>query len=165
VPYVVQVKADTWASPQQVRPVAASYQGKGRRPRPARPPAAVLAEASGHLGRAALLRGADLAAGQQGPAAFLLPGAARPARRRHTPPPGAAGWWELPVRWLLVEWPAGAPEPVTYWLSGLPEDTPIVELVRLGELRWRIEQDYRERKGALGLDHFEVAALVAGTTT
>jgi hypothetical protein len=30
-----------------------------------------------------------------------------------------------------------------------------VELVRLGKLRWRIEQDYRELKGALGLDHFE----------
>ena len=40
-------------------------------------------------------------------------------------------------------------------LSNLPADTPIVELVRLGKLRWRIEQDYRELKGALGLDHFE----------
>jgi len=31
----------------------------------------------------------------------------------------------------------------------------MVELVRLGKLRWRIEQDDRELKGALGLDHFE----------
>ena len=46
-------------------------------------------------------------------------------------------------------------EPVKYWLSNLPADTPMVELVRLGRLRWRIEQDYRELKGALGLDHFE----------
>jgi SRSO17 transposase len=30
-----------------------------------------------------------------------------------------------------------------------------VELVRLARLRWRVEQDYRELKGALGLDHFE----------
>jgi SRSO17 transposase len=30
-----------------------------------------------------------------------------------------------------------------------------VELVRLGKLRWRIEQDYGELKSALGLDHFE----------
>jgi SRSO17 transposase len=30
-----------------------------------------------------------------------------------------------------------------------------VELVRLGKLRWRIEHDYRELKGALGLDHYE----------
>jgi SRSO17 transposase len=65
---------------------------------------------------------------------------------------------ELPVRWLLVEWPkhtADQAEPVKYRLSNLPETTPLVELVRLGKLRWRIEQDYRELKGALGLDHFE----------
>jgi hypothetical protein len=43
------------------------------------------------------------------------------------------------VRWLLVEWPADKPEPVKYWLSNLPETTPLVELVRLGKLRWRIE--------------------------
>jgi Stage II sporulation protein E (SpoIIE) len=37
----------------------------------------------------------------------------------------------------------------------LPETTPMVGLVRLAGLRWRVEQDYRELKGALGLDHFE----------
>ena len=55
-------------------------------------------------------------------------------------------------------WPNGqhdADEPTKYWLSNLPADTPLVELVRLGKLRWRIEQDYRELKDALGLDHFE----------
>ncbi len=30
-----------------------------------------------------------------------------------------------------------------------------MELVGLARLRWRVEQDYRECKGALGLDHFE----------
>ena len=34
-------------------------------------------------------------------------------------------------------------------------DTPLVELVRLAKLRWRVEHDYRELKDALGLDHFE----------
>jgi SRSO17 transposase len=43
------------------------------------------------------------------------------------------------VRWLLAEWPTSAAEPVKYWLSNLPADTPLVELVRLGKLRWRIE--------------------------
>jgi SRSO17 transposase len=62
---------------------------------------------------------------------------------------------ELAVRWLLAEWPVGKPEPTKYWLSSLPETTPLVELVRLARLRWRVEQDYRELKGALGLDHFE----------
>jgi SRSO17 transposase len=54
-----------------------------------------------------------------------------------------------------VEWPTGKPAPVKYWLSNLPAATPLVELVCLARLRWRIEQDYRELKGALGLDHFE----------
>jgi SRSO17 transposase len=62
---------------------------------------------------------------------------------------------ELPVRWLLAEWPPSEPEPVKYWLSSLPEDTALVELVRLAKLRWRIEHDYRELKDGLGLDHFE----------
>jgi SRSO17 transposase len=33
--------------------------------------------------------------------------------------------------------------------------TPLKTLVKLAKLRWRIEQDYRELKDALGLDHFE----------
>jgi hypothetical protein len=40
-----------------------------------------------------------------------------------------------------------------------------VELVRLGKLRWRIEQDYRELKGALGWTTTRGAALAAGTIT
>jgi hypothetical protein len=31
------------------------------------------------------------------------------------------------------------------------ETIAIVELVRLAKLRWHVEQDYRELKGALGL--------------
>ena len=62
---------------------------------------------------------------------------------------------ELPSCWLLAEWPAGKDVPTDYWLSNLPADTPIEKLVGLAKLRWRIEQDYRELKDALGLDHFE----------
>jgi hypothetical protein len=72
---------------------------------------------------------------------------------------------ELAVRWLLAEWPPGKPEPTKSWLSSLPETTPLVELVGLARLRWRVEQDYRELKGALGLDHSRGAAGWAGTTT
>jgi SRSO17 transposase len=48
-----------------------------------------------------------------------------------------------------------ADEPTDYWLSNLPKDTPIEELVRLAKIRWRVEHDYRELKTGLGLDHFE----------
>ena len=62
---------------------------------------------------------------------------------------------ELPVRWLIYEWPSKAAEPTKYWLSNLPGDTELKQLVRFAKMRWRIEQDYRELKDALGLDHFE----------
>jgi SRSO17 transposase len=61
----------------------------------------------------------------------------------------------LPACWLLAEWPPGSDEPTDYWLSTLPPDTPIAELVRLAKIRWRIEHDYRELKTGLGLGHFE----------
>jgi len=41
----------------------------------------------------------------------------------------------------------------------------MVELVRLGKLRWRIEQDYRECKGALGLDHHQGRSFPGWHTT
>ena len=78
-------------------------------------------------------------------------GSARPGSQLAAPADGR----QLPVRWLLAEWPAGQPEPVKYWLSSLPADTPLEELVRLAKLRWRVEHDYRELKDGLGLDHFE----------
>jgi SRSO17 transposase len=58
-------------------------------------------------------------------------------------------------QWLLIEWPKGEVEPTKYFLSTLPADTPIKELVRCAKLRWRIERDYQELKQELGLGHFE----------
>ena len=75
----------------------------------------------------------------------------RPANRDI--PRGPDG--SLPDCWLLAEWPPEADEPADYWLSSLPEDTPVEELVRLAKIRWRVEHDYRELKTGLGLDHFE----------
>ena len=60
-----------------------------------------------------------------------------------------------PLEWLLIEWPEGEREPTKYWLSTLPEDTPIEVLVDTAKLRWRIECDYEELKSELGLAHFE----------
>jgi SRSO17 transposase len=57
--------------------------------------------------------------------------------------------------WLLVQWPAGEKEPTRYWLSTVPEDVPLADLVRLAKIRWRIERDFQELKDELGLDHYE----------
>jgi SRSO17 transposase len=57
---------------------------------------------------------------------------------------------------LLIEWPDGDPEPWKYWLSSLPpQRTSFRGLVRKAKGRFRIEQDYEEMKGEVGLDHFE----------
>lgn len=42
----------------------------------------------------------------------------------------------VPAVWLLVQWLAREDHPTDYWLSTLPEITPIEELVRLGQIRW-----------------------------
>lgn len=56
----------------------------------------------------------------------------------------------------LVEWPPAEPAPTKYWLADLQgEALGLRRFVRLAKGRWRIEQDYRERKDELGLDHFE----------
>lgn len=57
--------------------------------------------------------------------------------------------------WLLVEWPSNEKEPSRYWLSTLPEDVELEDLVRLAKIRWRIERDFQELKDELGLDHYE----------
>jgi len=62
---------------------------------------------------------------------------------------------ERPLDWLLIEWPTSEREPVKYWLSNLPAGTRITKLVNLAQMRWRIERDYEELKGELGLDHYE----------
>jgi SRSO17 transposase len=63
---------------------------------------------------------------------------------------------EEPSVELLIEWPEGDKEPWKYWLSSLPPHrTSFRGLVRKAKGRFRIEQDYEEMKGELGLDHFE----------
>ena len=62
---------------------------------------------------------------------------------------------ELPVVWLLIEWPEEAEAPAKYWLSDLPEATSLRTLVRWAKSRWAVEMNYREMKAHLGLDHFE----------
>jgi SRSO17 transposase len=56
---------------------------------------------------------------------------------------------------LLVEWPESSDTPVKFWLSSLDPATAWRDLVRTAKGRFRIEQDYREMKMELGLDHFE----------
>jgi SRSO17 transposase len=155
IDYVVEVRSGTLAYPEHVHPVAAPYSGKGRRPRPRyhhQPSSlAELALAAGQQACTELVWRRGSRGLQRGRFLALRVRPAGVTPRRLARQDGG----ELPVGWLLAEWPKGKAAPVKYWLSNLPQTTPLVELVGLARLRWRVEQDYRECKGALGLDHFE----------
>jgi SRSO17 transposase len=152
--YVVQVPGTLSAYAEDVAPEAVPYAGRGRpsAPRYRRPRSSlgqlVLAAGARPATTVAWREGAD---GEQLASRFVAL-RVRPAGIRLR---RATRGGELPVRWLLAEWPQGEPEPVKYWLASLPETTPLERLVHLAKLRWRVEHDYRELKDALGLDHFE----------
>ena len=60
-----------------------------------------------------------------------------------------------PEQWLLIEWPATDAEPLKYYLSNLPADIALNDLVSQAHMRWRIERDYQDLKQELGLGHYE----------
>ena len=152
--YVVQVPGTISAYPQDVAPEPVPYTGRGRRPGARyRQRRSSLRQLVLDVGERAThtvswREGAD---GGQLRSRFMAL-RVRPAGVRLR---RAAHGGELPVRWLLAEWPQGEPEPVKYWLADLPAEVPLQRLVWLAKLRWRVEHDYRELKDALGLDHFE----------
>jgi SRSO17 transposase len=155
IPYVVQVKAATSAYPERVKAERPEWSGRGR------PPAARYRDKTDSLKQLALAAGKRAAKGitwREGSRGRMhsrfLALRVRPANRELRASAHESGG-ELPVRWLLAEWPADAEAPTDYWLASLPADTDLKTLVRLAKLRWRIEHDYRELKDALGLDHFE----------
>ena len=157
--YVVAVKGTTSAYAGDAQPVTRSLGGgPGRPPRPAYPgPAVNLRQlAIAHADQVRLVtwrQGTRATSGNPDAAmtSHFLAIRVRPANRDIP----RADDGSLPECWLLAEWPPYADEPAGYWLSNLPPDTPIAELVRLAKIRWRIEHDYRELKTGLGLDHFE----------
>jgi SRSO17 transposase len=152
--YVVQVPGTISAYPQHVAPETLPYPGRGqpsklryRQPRSAL--RQLVLDAGEQAARTVTWReGADGVPLVSRFVALRVRPAGRQLRQ-------AARGTELPVRWLVAEWPQGEPEPVKYWLANLSADTPLQQLVHLAKLRWRVEHDYRELKDALGLDHFE----------
>ena len=57
-------------------------------------------------------------------------------------------------QWLICEWPESEKAP-KFHFSNLPATMSVKQLIRIAKLRWRVERDYQEMKGELGLDHFE----------
>ncbi|MCX4722421.1 IS701 family transposase [Streptomyces sp. NBC_00963] len=159
--YVVGISTTLTAHPGQAVPVAVPYSGTGR------PPVVKYLDKPQSVKQLAMEAGRKAAKPVQWREGSR-PGTSRSGFKRmysrfvalRIRPAGreirqAVQGPQLPECWLLAEWPANEPEPVQFWLSDLPTDTPLTTLVRLAKLRWRIEHDYREMKQALGLTHFE----------
>ncbi len=154
LPYVVGVTGETTVWPEGQAPLRPSrWQGRGRPPRrmrrsPGHRPVS-LAVLAGTLPPRAW-RSVTWRQGTRGPMRSRFAGLrVRPAHRdekRHQP---------RPEEWLLMEWPRRESAPTKFWLSTMPPDTPLTQLVRLAKLRWRIERDYQELKDEFGLDHYE----------
>ncbi|WP_442813647.1 transposase [Streptomyces sp. NBC_01754] len=152
--YAVAVKATTTAHPGDATPQRPPYSGQGRPPVSAYPhPHTTLRELARTAGQTATRtvtwrQGSKTT--KRNPNAEtrsqFLALRVRPANRHIRR--NADG--SLPDCRLLVEWPPDSAEPTDYWLSTLPADTPLRELVRIAKIRWRVEHDYRELKDGLG---------------
>jgi SRSO17 transposase len=163
VSYVVGIRGDITVQPHDAVPAAPDWSGNGRRPVPRyRQPPVTVADLATAAGREAFGE-VTWREGSRGPmTSRFLSVKVRPAGVRSRRPAQQAavaghGRWGgvLPPARLLAEWPDGEHTPTRFWLSNLPDDTPIADMVRLVKIRWRIEHDYRELKHGLGLDHFE----------
>jgi SRSO17 transposase len=62
---------------------------------------------------------------------------------------------ELEKVWLVVDWPAGDPEPYHYYLAHFHRPPTKARCLKLSRSRWHIEQYFQRSKDDLGLDHFE----------
>ncbi len=150
--YAVQVKGELTAHAADAAPELLPYSGHGRRSKPryrTKPVSLrehILAAGRSHSKRITWREGSkgDLRSD------FVALRVRIAGRKPRLAPDGS-----LPLRWLIAQWPPEADEPLKYWISNLPADTPLDRLVRLAKIRWRIEHDYRELKTGLGLDHFE----------
>src|SRR5438067_2474673 len=152
--WVMQVQGVLSAHAEGAVPALVPTSGRGRPARPRYRTAPVaLREHVLAAGRDAVVRLTWRTGSRGSLTSFFVALRVRPAGHHQGDRRAADG--SLPAVWLLAEWPPEAAEPTDYWLSCLPADTPLAELVRLAKIRWRIEHDYRELKTGLGLDHFE----------
>ncbi|MBA3474668.1 MAG: IS701 family transposase [Rubrobacteraceae bacterium] len=59
-------------------------------------------------------------------------------------------------RWLLMRRGIDDPEEYAYYLAYGPVETPVHELIRIAGRRWTIEDCFKQAKGEVGLDEYEV---------
>jgi SRSO17 transposase len=152
--YVVGVTGTAMAWPPGITPVLPARTGKSGRPRTrwiapgGEKPISMNDIACGLL--AHRFRKVTWREGTRGPQSSRFAAVRQRTANRHMQ--GKAPSDEL---WLICEWPKRQKQPSKLYLSNLPRRTSLKRMVYLAKLRWRIERDYQEMKGELGLDHFE----------
>ena len=141
-------RARRWASPP---PAAGRPAPKDPLPAPQTPGPARARVAQGSLAQRALARGHPwtdagplCAGGPSGPAT------ATPSASTEPPAPASGSWSS--GRWTRTLRPTTGSRTWGPWSRERP---PSKRLAGLARERWRVEQDYRELKDELGLDHFE----------
>ena len=154
LPYVVGITSSVVVWPPGVEPLAPKrYSGRGRPPsmprrNRSRQPVSVKDLAQG------LAASAFQTISWREGTNETLSGRFAAVRVRHAG--GNIGKARLhPEQWLLIEWPAADAEPLKYYLSNLPEDIALNDLVSQAHMRWRIERDYQDLKQELGFGHYE----------
>ena len=152
--YVLSVGADTKVFTSETTFTVPEHQGGAgppySRPRPDREPVAIaqlIADLPPEEFQTVTFRDGPNGKPVTSRFCFLRVRAANRAKKR-TP-------WPPREEWLTCEWPDGHDQPSDYWISNLPEETEPEQLARLARLRWKIELDYKQLKGELGLDHYE----------
>ena len=151
--YVLSVGAETKVFTPETFTVPEHQGGAGppySRPRPDREPVAIaklIAELPREQFQTVTFRDGPDAKPVTSRFCFLRVRAANRAKKR-TP-------WPPREEWLIAEWPEDHDQPNDYWISNLPAEAEPEQLARLARLRWKIELDYKQLKGELGLDHYE----------
>jgi SRSO17 transposase len=61
-----------------------------------------------------------------------------------------------PEVWLIIRRNVLDPAVIKYYFSNAPVTTPVIEFIRISGMRWPIETLFKESKGEVGLDHYEL---------
>ena len=148
--YVVEVARDTMGWAHEPRLQVPTYQGKGRRPKEARPLRGALSvEALSSSTRGLRFKkwqAFHVHDTQKGPEVWEVK-AGRFWEQGANAPAGA--------QWLLVARNVRTGV-VKYFLSNAPQDTPLCTLVRVAFARWHVERCFEDCKSELGLNHAEL---------
>lgn len=154
LPYVVEIKSSVVVWPPGLEPLPPKRcSGMGRPPVVPRRTTSRQPESVKDLAHALPASACQTISWRQG-TNETLSGHFAAVRVRHAG--GNIGKARLhPEQLLLVEWPSSDVEPLKYYLSTLPDNIALDDLVAQAHMRWRIERDYQDLKQELGLGHYE----------